>query len=79
MAAIVGIVIRRGITIELSHRNQPNRSKLALYKLFLHFYSKLKQLYISTKMEHFVYKGGFGIRGCAYIETFKRGAGLDYR
>ena len=46
MAAIVGIISRRGLTIKSSHRNQSNRSKLALYKLLLHFYSKLKQLYI---------------------------------
>ena len=79
MAAIVGIIIRHGLTIESSHRNQPNRSKLALYEQLLHFYSKLKQLYISTKTEHFIYKGGCGIRGSTHIKTFKRRAGLGYR
>ena len=72
MAATIGIVIRRGLTIESSHRNQPNRSKLALYKMLLYFYSKLKQLYISTKMEHFIYKGGCGIHGRTHIETWLR-------
>ena len=79
MAAIVGIVIRCGLTIESSHRNQPNRSKLALYKPLLHFYSKLKQLYINTKIEHFIYKGGCGIHGCTHIKMLKRRAGLGYR
>ena len=32
MAAIVGIISRHGLTIEPSHRSQPNKSKLALYK-----------------------------------------------
>ena len=79
MTATIGIVIRRGLTFESSHRNQPNRSKLALYKLLLYFYSKLKQLYISTKTEHFIYKGGCGIHGHTHIETFKRRAGLGHR
>ena len=39
------------------HReNQPNKCKLALYKSPTHFNSSLKQLYISSKMEHFSYK-----------------------
>ena len=32
MAAIVSIVIRHGLTIKAHHRNQPNKSKLALCK-----------------------------------------------
>ena len=32
MAAIVGIASRRGLRIEAHHRNQPNKSKLVLYK-----------------------------------------------
>ena len=35
MAAIVGIVSRRGLRIEACHRNQPNKSKIALYKPLL--------------------------------------------
>ena len=42
MTATIRIVIRHGLTFESSHRNQPNRSKLALYKLLLYLYSKLK-------------------------------------
>ena len=58
MAAIVGIVSRHGITIEVCCRNQPNKRKLALYKPLFHFYSHLKQLYMSNKTERFSYKVG---------------------
>ena len=72
MAAIVGIISRRGPRIEERCRNQPNKGKLALYKpLLLHFYSHLEQLYISNKTEHFSYKGGCGMHGRTRIETFK--------
>ena len=33
MAAVVGMVSRHGLTIEACHKNQPNKSKLALCKL----------------------------------------------
>ena len=49
MAAIVGIISRHGLRNESRHRNQPNKSKLALYKPLLHFYSHVKQLYTSNK------------------------------
>ena len=58
MAALVGIVSRRGLRIKLCHRNQPNKSKLALCKPLLYFYSHLKQLYISNKIVCFSYEGG---------------------
>ena len=35
MAAIVSIIGRRGISIDVHHRNQHNRSKLVMYNLFL--------------------------------------------
>ena len=79
MVAIVGIISRCNLRNEVRCRNQPNKSKLALYKPLLHFYSHLKQLYISNKMEQFSYKGGRGVRGCTRIEAFKRRAGLGYR
>ena len=80
MAAIVGITsIAMAITIEAHHRNQPSKSKLALYKLLLHFYSHLKQLYMSSKTEHFIYRGRCGIHKHAHTEAFKRIAGLGYR
>ena len=79
MTAIVGIVSSPDLTIEASHRNQPNKSKLALYKPLLHFYNHLKQLYISNKMECFSYKGGCSIHGHVHIEMFKTRAGLGYR
>ena len=48
MVAIVGIVSRCSLTIKVHRRKQPNKRKLALYKPLLHFYSQLKQLYISN-------------------------------
>ena len=78
MAAIVGIVSRCGLRIESRCRNQPNKSKLSLYKPLLCLYSHLKQPYISNKMKHFSYKGGCGVHGRTRIEMFKRRAGLGY-
>ena len=78
MAAIVGVVSRRGLRIEARRRNQPNKNKLALYKPLLCLYSHLKQPYISNKTKHFSYKGGCGVRECTRIEAFKRRAGLGY-
>ena len=78
MAAIVGIISRRGLRIEARHRNQPNKSKLALYKPLIRLCSHLKQLSISNKTKRFSYKGGCGVRGRSHIETFKRRAALDY-
>ena len=63
MAAIVGIVSRRGLRIEACRRNQTNKSKLALYKPLLCLYSHLKQPPISNKMKQFSYKGGCGVHG----------------
>ena len=48
MAAIFGIVSRRGLRNEVHHRIHPNKSKIALYKPLLHFYSVLQQLYMSA-------------------------------
>ena len=79
MAAIVGTVSRFGLRNKAHHRNQPKKRKLALYKPILHFYSHLKQLYMSNKAEHFSYEGGCGVRGRTRIEVMKRRAGLCYR
>ena len=73
--AVVSIVSRHGLSIDACHENQPNKHKLALYKLLIHFNSNLKQLYISSKMECFSYKGGFGV---TRIEVFKTRGGLSY-
>ena len=78
MVAVVGIVSKRGLRIEAHHKNQPNKSKLALYKPLLCLYSHLKQPYISNKTKPFSYKGGCGGRVRTCIETFKRRAGLGY-
>ena len=78
MAAIVGIVSRRGLKIEARRRIQTNKSKLALYKPLLRLYSNLKQPPISNKTKRFSYKGGCGVRGRSRIEAFERRAGLGY-
>ena len=78
MAAIVGIVSRHDLRIEVRHRNQANKSKLVLYKPLLCLYSHLKQPYISNRTKRFSYKGGLGMRGRTHIEVFKRRAGLGY-
>ena len=78
MAAIVGIISRRGLRIEARRRNQANKNKLALYKPLLCLYSHLKQPYISNRTKHFSYKGGRGMHGCTRIKVFKRRAGLGY-
>ena len=72
MAAIVGITSRRGLRIE-THRNQPNKSKLALYKPLLHFYSYLKQPYVSNKMERSVTKVGVASMGLHVLKCLKEG------
>ena len=54
MVAIVGIISMHGLRIEVRCRNQPNESKLALYKPLLHLYSHLTHLYISIKTKRFI-------------------------
>ena len=76
MAAIVGIISRRDLGIEVCHRNQCNMSKLVPYKPLLQFYS---QLCISSKTEHFSYKGRCGMYEYTRIDEFEGRAGLGYR
>ena len=78
MAAIVGIISRHRLRIEECRRNQPNKSKLALYKPLLRLYSHLTQLPISNKTKRFSYKGGCGMHGRSCIKAFNRRAGLGY-
>ena len=61
---VVVVVIGSGydLRIRARCRNQPRKTKLLLYKPLLHFYSHLKQLYISKTREHFSYKDGCGVR-----------------
>ena len=42
MVAVVNIVSRHGLSIHACCTNQPNKSKLALYKPLIHIYSHLK-------------------------------------
>ena len=62
------------LVIEACHRNQANKSKLALHKPLLCLYSHLKHPYISNRTKRFSYKGGHGMRGRKRIEAFKRKA-----
>ena len=57
--------------------DQPNKSKLARYNLY--FNSRLKQLHINSKTEHFSCKSGCGVHGRTCVEVFKKRAGLSYR
>ena len=79
MAVAVVIGDGCGLRIKACHCNQPNKSKLLLYSRYFHFNIPFKQLYTSCKLEHFGYKGGFGVRGHMHTEVFKRRAGLGYR
>ena len=47
VAPVVGIVSRYDLEVDACHKNQPNKCKLALYKLLIKFSSRLKRLYIS--------------------------------
>ena len=42
MADLVGIINMRDLTITVRYTNQPNKSKLALYKPWIHSYSNFK-------------------------------------
>ena len=77
MAAVVNIVSRRDLSINACHTNQPNRNKLALYKLLIHIYSCFKKLQIHNKAIHFSYKGGCGMHGRhTHVYVIKRIVGL---
>ena len=66
---------RCGLSIDVYHRIQPNKSKLALYMVLISF----KTIYISNKTDHFSYKGGCVVDGHTHISAFKRRAGLGYK
>ena len=80
VAALVGIISRCALAIEACCSNQPNKSKLALFKPLIHFYIYLKQLNISNKKgQHFSYKDGCCMGGGKHIEAFRRKADFGYR
>ena len=68
MADVVGVVSMCGLTIEMRHRNQPNKTKPVPYKLLLLLKCHLKQLYIHNKRDHFDYEGGCGIRVLRHLK-----------
>ena len=74
MASVVSIVSRHGLTIEMLCRNQPKKSKLALYNLLIHYIGSLKQFYVSNKAECFSYKSRRDI--CASWHSKKSWFGL---
>ena len=69
MAAIVVISSEHGLRIEAHCKNQPDKSKLALYKPLLSLQQSFKQQYIRNKTECFryIYKGGCGVQGIVYL------------
>ena len=82
MAAVIIIGDGRSL-IELKRIVKTNLNlkrliKLSLCKLLFHFNIPFKRLYISSKTEHFSYKGRCGGRGRTHIVVFKRRAGLGY-
>ena len=80
MTAVIGIISRHGLSIDAYCRNQPNKSKLALWKLLLCFNSCSKQLYVIKKMDLFSYKSVCCMcRCCTHIEVFTRRVGLGFR
>ena len=73
MTAIVGIICRRGLRIELViETNLIRVSYCCISHSPFFLLCHLKQLYISNKMEQFSYRGGCGICGFTCIEAFKR-------
>ena len=44
MAVVVDIINVRDLSIHMCYGNQPNKSKLVLYKPLLHYNNHLKQL-----------------------------------
>ena len=79
MVAVVNIISRRGLFIDVHCRSQPNKSKLALYKVLIHINSCLKLLYICNKLELFRYKGGCSMCECIHINTLKGRTDLGYK
>ena len=43
VAVVVSIISRHGLSTDAHHKNQPNKCKLALYKLSIHFNDRARQ------------------------------------
>ena len=71
VAAIVNNISKRGLTIEVRHKNQPNKRILALYKPLLYIYSNLKQLYISKRQSTSGIKMGVTYMGIHILRCLK--------
>ena len=70
MTTVVSIVNGRGFGIDTCHGNQPDNTKLALYKALIYSNSHQKQLYLSNKTQHFSYEGGCNVQECTHIKMF---------
>ena len=71
MAAIVSIIGRCILSIEVCHRNQHNKSKLSLYKLFLSLSNYLKQLKLVKRWSDSVIKVGVACVGIHILGHLK--------
>ena len=63
MSAVVDVVS----SIDAHHGNQPNKGKLALYQLLIHFNGCLKHLYTRTSGSSSIIKASVGKHGCIHI------------
>ena len=79
MTVIIVMVSKCGLRIEVCHRNQPSKGKIALYRPLFSFNSHLKQLCIGNSEECFSYKSKCDVHGYMCTEAFKRRAGLCCR
>ena len=80
MAAVVNIVSRCGLRIDTCHRNQPNISKLLLYKPLLSLYQSLKQLYMSNSYSVVKVSVAYmDVVATCMSHLCKRTAGMGYR
>ena len=75
MATVVVIINVLALALLLVIDTNPLRVSKAL----IHCNSRYKQLYLSNKIEHFSYKGGYGVRERMCIKDFKSRAGFGYR
>ena len=76
MAAVVGTLVDNTLALMFVVETKHIRSKLVLYKPWIYFNNHLKQMYISNKIKHFIYKDECS-GGCTYIEACKRRIGLQ--
>ena len=77
MATVIGIVSRRWLTIEVYHKNQPNKSKLALYKLFWLLVILFKTVYTTKELKNKAVLNLNNIRYIAIYVVLKRNSEIS--